>query len=107
MIEARDLQTRQDPEIVRLAALADKAEGEGAIQLALRFRDRASRRADEIDRALDEAEANIAGRRMELAATYRSNADTAAPISISPRPRRATATRSRRRNAGTPRSPTR
>ena len=74
---ARDAQTRQDPEIVRLASLADRAEDEGAIALALQFRERASARADEIDRALDEAEANIAGRRLELAATYRSHAETA------------------------------
>lgn len=77
IIDARDVQARQDPEIVRLAALADQAESEGAIQLALQFRERASRRADAVDKALDEAEANIAGRRLELAATYRSNADTA------------------------------
>ena len=77
ILASRDAQTRQDPEIVRLASLADRAEGEGAIALALEFRGRASARADDIDRALDEAEANIAGRRLELAATYRSHAETA------------------------------
>jgi uncharacterized caspase-like protein len=78
ILEARDAQERQDPEIVRLAALADDAEDEGAMALALTFRDRASQRADTIEVALDEAEANIADRRRELAATYRSNAETAA-----------------------------
>lgn len=77
MLAERDVQTRQDPEIVRLSQLADKAEAEGVIALALRFRERASGRADEIDAALGEAERNIAGRRLELAATYRASADTA------------------------------
>ncbi len=77
MLAERDVQTRQDPEIVRLSQLADRAEAEGVIALALRFRERASDRADEIDAALDEAERNIAGRRLELAATYRASADTA------------------------------
>jgi len=77
MLAARDVQARQDAEIVRLAALADRAEDEGAIALALDFRAKASARADEIDGALDEAEANIDTRRHELAATYRSHAETA------------------------------
>lgn len=77
MLAERHLQTRQDVEIVRLSALADRAETEGVMALALQFRDRASARADAIDAALDEAERNIAGRRLELAATYRANADTA------------------------------
>jgi len=46
-------------------------------RLALDFRARASARADEIDTELDKAEANIADRRHELAATYRSHAETA------------------------------
>ncbi len=78
IMESREVQERQDPEIVRLASLADRAETEGTIALALQFRARASVRADAIDAALDEAEANIAGRRLELAATYRSHAETAA-----------------------------
>ncbi|MGE3306302.1 MAG: caspase family protein [Rhizobiaceae bacterium] len=77
MLASRDVQARQDAEIVRLAGLADKAEDEGAIALALDFRARASTRADAIDGALDEAEANIVARRHELAATYRSHAETA------------------------------
>jgi len=78
MMASRDLQIRQDPEIVRLAALADRAEQEGAIALSLEFRSRASARADQIDVELDKAESGIADRRRELAATYRSHAETAA-----------------------------
>ncbi|MBN9074026.1 MAG: caspase family protein [Rhizobiales bacterium] len=78
IVAERETRTRQDPEIVRLAALADEAEREGAMALALQFRDRASARADVIDAVLDKAEADIASRRAELASTYRSNAETAA-----------------------------
>lgn len=77
ILAARDTQTRTDPEIVRLAGLADRAEDEGAIALALDFRAKASARADEIDAALDEAQANLDARRHELASTYRSHAETA------------------------------
>ena len=77
ILTARDAQSQTDPEIVRLASLADRAEGEGAMALALDFRARASARADQIDGELDKAEANIADRRRELAATYRSHAETA------------------------------
>jgi uncharacterized caspase-like protein len=77
ILAARDTQARTDPEIVRLAGLADRAEDEGAIALALDFRARASARADEIDGALDEAQANLDARRHELASTYRSHAETA------------------------------
>lgn len=77
ILAARDAQSQTDPEIVRLASLADRAEGEGAMSLALDFRAKASARADQIDGELDKAEANIADRRRELAATYRSHAETA------------------------------
>jgi len=77
IMASRDLQIREDPEIVRLASLADRAEQEGAMALALDFRNRASVRADQIDAELDKAEAGIADRRRELAATYQSHAETA------------------------------
>jgi uncharacterized caspase-like protein len=77
IVAARDVQGRTDPEIVRLAALADTAEEEGAIRLALSFRDQASRRAGEIDTALDEAEADIEKRRRELSQTFEDHAETA------------------------------
>jgi uncharacterized caspase-like protein len=77
ILAKRDAQTRQDGEIARLASLADKAEREGVIGLALAFRERASRRAGEIDAVLDEAESDIASRRSELASAYEDHARTA------------------------------
>ncbi|MBN9036558.1 MAG: caspase family protein [Rhizobiales bacterium] len=73
----RDAQTRQDPDLIRLAGLAERAEREGAMALALDYRARASARADEIDAAVDEAEANVEARRRELADAYRGHAETA------------------------------
>ncbi len=73
----RDVQTRQDPELARLSGLADQAESEGAMALALQFRARASTRAEAIDKALDEAEANIKDRRLELSRTFEDHARTA------------------------------
>ena len=77
ILAERDVEIRQDPELIRLSGLADKAEGEGAIALALQFRARASARADTIDKAIDEAEANVRARRLELADTFASHAKTA------------------------------
>lgn len=77
ILAERNLQKQQDPEILRLSSLADRAEKEGAIALALSFRERASQRAGQIDAALDSAEADIELRRRELAATFEKNAQTA------------------------------
>jgi len=78
IVAERDLQIRQDPELMRLASLADRAEREGAVALALEFRARASGRATEIDKVIDDAEANVKARRLELAETFRDHAQTAA-----------------------------
>lgn len=72
-----DMQAKQDPELIRLSNLAQQAQDEGAIALALRFRARASDRALEIDKALDEAESDIKARRLELAETFADHARTA------------------------------
>lgn len=72
-----DMQAKQDPELIRLSDLARQAQDEGAIALALQFRARASDRAQEIDKALDEAEADIKARRLELAGTFADHARTA------------------------------
>ncbi|WP_176247587.1 caspase family protein [Mesorhizobium australicum] len=77
IVASRNAQSRTDPEIVRLAALADTAEKEGAIRLALSFREQASKRAGEIDSALDEAESDIEKRRRELSQTFEDHAETA------------------------------
>jgi len=77
IMEERGAITRQDPKMMRLASLADSAQSEGAMGLALTFRERASARAGDIDKALDEAESDIRARRLELADTFSANADTA------------------------------
>jgi uncharacterized caspase-like protein len=77
ILDQRDLRQKQDAELFRLAGLAERAEREGAIALALDFRARASARADQIDNSLDRDEADIEARRVELAATYAEHAETA------------------------------
>jgi uncharacterized caspase-like protein len=77
ILAERDVRIRQDPELIRISGLADRAESEGAIALALEFRARASARADVIDKAIDEQEAEVAARRKELADTFASHAQTA------------------------------
>ena len=77
IIARRDVETKRDPELIRLSNLAQQAQDEGAIALALQFRARASDRALEIDKALDEAEADIKARRLELAETFADHAKTA------------------------------
>lgn len=77
ILARHDTETRQDPELIRLSGLADRAQSEGAIQLALTFRAKASARAEEIAKQLDEAEADIRQRRLELAGTFADHARTA------------------------------
>lgn len=77
ILAERDVQVRQDPELIRLSGLADQAETEGAISLALKFRTRASLRAEDIGKVIDEAEADVKARRLELAETFVSHAKTA------------------------------
>jgi uncharacterized caspase-like protein len=77
IIAQRDVQAKQDPDLIRLSGLAQQAQDEGAIALALDFRARASDRALEIDKALDEAESDIKARRLELAETFADHARTA------------------------------
>ena len=68
---------KTDPELVRLAGLADKAQEEGAIDLALTFRAAASGRADTLAATVDEAEANIKQDRLQIGTTYADHARTA------------------------------
>jgi len=67
---------RKDPELIRLAGLADRAQAEGAIALAKDYRAKASARADELDKTLDQREADILADRIELASTYAEEAET-------------------------------
>jgi uncharacterized caspase-like protein len=68
---------RKDPELTRLASLADRAQAEGAISLAKDYRAKAAARADELDKTLDQREAEINADRLELASTYADYGDAA------------------------------
>lgn len=68
---------RKDAELARLAGLADRAEAEGALVLAKSYRLRASARADELDKTLDQREAEVMADRTELAAAYADAGNTA------------------------------
>lgn len=68
---------KTDVELVRLAGLADKAQQEGAIDLALKFRQAATARADELDANVDEAEANLRADRLQIGSTYADHGRTA------------------------------
>lgn len=68
---------RHDPELARLAGLADRAQAEGAIALAKEYRARAAGRADTLNATLDQREAELNADRLELASTYAEYAGTA------------------------------
>ena len=76
-LDARPGGAKTDVELVRLAGLADKAQEEGAIDLALKFRQAASGRADELDANVDETEANLRSDRLQIGSTYADHARTA------------------------------
>jgi tetratricopeptide (TPR) repeat protein len=77
LIAERPEAVRSDPELERLSKLADDAEAEGAIGLALKFRDQASSRADTL-LAGKQAEAERLRQDMvDIANTYAANAATA------------------------------
>lgn len=65
-----------DPEIIRLSALADRAVAQGAIETAIGFREQAKKRAATRDKALDQAEVELAARRAELAEVYAKSGET-------------------------------
>ena len=76
-IEAQPGGVKTDVELARLAGLADRAQAEGAIDLALKFRQAASGRADELDANVDETEANLRSDRLQIGSTYADHARTA------------------------------
>ena len=69
---------KRDDELVRLSALADQAQAEGAMQLALKFREDATKRARQLSGERDQLEDQLKQDRLEIAATYAENAETAA-----------------------------
>jgi uncharacterized caspase-like protein len=64
-----------DPEITRLASLADQALGEGAMATALKLLDQAKSRVGTLKQTVDQAEADIRARRLEFAAVYARSAE--------------------------------
>jgi uncharacterized caspase-like protein len=68
---------RNDPELTRYAALADQAQAEGALALSRQFRERASARADELSDSLDRRQEELKADRLEIAATYAEEAQSA------------------------------
>ena len=76
ILTERSSRDTTDPELIRLANLAERAEQEGTIKLAIQFRTRASNRADQISKILDQTKSSIALRRKELATTYARHAET-------------------------------
>lgn len=68
---------KSDPELERLSGLAAKAEQEGAIALALQYRDQASMRADELLESRQDQAARLRQDMIDIAQTYADNAATA------------------------------
>src|SRR5204862_206015 len=77
LAEERPGGAKTDPELTRLAGLADKAQSEGAIEVALEFRAAASQRADELAANLDVQQAAIDQDRVEISSTYAEHAAAA------------------------------
>lgn len=73
-MEAAPVDTRTDTELVRLSGLAQRAQDEGAMDLALKYREQASARADQLSASLDVTEANLKQDRLQLGTTYADHA---------------------------------
>lgn len=68
---------KADPELERLSKLADEAEAEGAIALALKYRDEASSRADTLLKGKQAEAEQLRQDMLDIADTYAANAATA------------------------------
>lgn len=66
--------TGTDPEIVRLASLADEAIGEGALKTAIKLNEQAKARVADLSAKLDDVESEIEKRRMEFARVFAESA---------------------------------
>lgn len=78
LLAEKVMPVRSDPELMRLAELADRAQAQGLMALAREYSAKASARADELDRILDQRETEIGVDRVELASVYAEEADRAA-----------------------------
>jgi len=76
LLVERETLSNADPEIARLASLANEAVREGALETAITFHERAKSRIAELESTLDDAEADLKARRIENAAVFADSADT-------------------------------
>ncbi len=67
-----------DPELVRLAGLAQRAQDEGAMDLSLKYREQATARARTLSSERDTLEAGLKADRLEIAKTFADHGQTAA-----------------------------
>jgi uncharacterized caspase-like protein len=73
----RSKAVKADPELERLSKLAEAAEAEGAMELALRYRDQASSHADDLLEEKQEEVEQLRQDMVDIAQTYADNAATA------------------------------
>ena len=77
LLAQKDDAVKADPELERLSKLADEAEAEGAIALALKYRDQASWRADTLLQNKQVEAEKLKQDMIDIADTYAANAATA------------------------------
>jgi uncharacterized caspase-like protein len=78
LLAARSAPLRKDPELVRLAGLADQALAQGTIELSRKYRSMAAARANDLDVSLDQrGPAAPLADRTELASIFGDYGDTA------------------------------
>ncbi|HWA18802.1 MAG TPA: caspase family protein, partial [Devosia sp.] len=66
LLEQQTGAAKFDPELIRLSDLAGKAEQEGAMDVALKFREQATARADTLEVQVDANEANLKQDRLQI-----------------------------------------
>ena len=77
LMEQQPGAVKQDDELKRLSGLADRAQAEGAIDLALKYRAAASARAEELSKERDALEDQLKADRLELGQAFAEHAQTA------------------------------
>ncbi len=77
LIASRSPSVKSDPELERLSKLAEAAESEGAIALALKYRDEASAHADTLLASKQSEADRLRQDMLDIAGTYAANATTA------------------------------
>jgi tetratricopeptide (TPR) repeat protein len=78
LVAEREMVVSPDPEIIRLSAMADRAEGEGLLETARRLRDRAKTRFRNIEPTLEEQQDALDARFIEGAEVFSRSAETRA-----------------------------